>query len=237
MVPNCTAAPTVPNTSRATHPSHGDESLRIPRNSAKARWIIAVLRHRHFTSLADLNEVIAGLVARLNDKPFKKLQGSRSSLVTELVQLALRPLSPTRDEFATWKRAKVSIDSHLEVDHHYYSVPYQLAGSVVEMRLSATTDEVFMKSQRVASHLRSYSKGRHVSEPAHLPDSHRRYLEWTPGRIVNWASKNGPSTALFVEGLMASRPTLNRGPLGPGRDASCQEVFTRTSRGCLRAST
>lgn len=77
------------------------------------RWIIAVLRHRRFTSLAELNEVIATLVTRLNDKPFKKLEGSRASLFRELDQPALRPLPATRYEFATWRRAKVNIDYHL----------------------------------------------------------------------------------------------------------------------------
>ena len=190
-----------------------------PRDKAKVeagvqlaeRWIIAVLRHRRFTSLAELNEVIAGLVTRLNDKPFKKLEGSRSSLFLELDRPVLRPLPATRYEFATWRRAKVNIDYHVEVDHHYYSVPYQLSGSVVEVRLTNATVEVFAKSRRVASHLRSYQRGRHVTESAHMPDSHRRYLEWTPGRIVSWASKNGPATALFIEELLHSRPHPEQG--------------------------
>ena len=190
-----------------------------PRDKAKVeagvqlaeRWIIAVLRHRRFTSLAQLNEVIAGLVTRLNDKPFTKLEGSRASLFAELDQPALRPLLATRYEFATWRRSKVNIDYHVELDHHYYSVPYQLAGQVVEVRLTSSVVEVFSKSQRVASHVRSHAKGRHVTDAGHMPDSHRRYLEWTPGRIVNWAQKNGPSTARFIEGLLASRPHPEQG--------------------------
>jgi transposase len=155
--------------------------------------------------------VIKGLVERLNEKPFKKIQGSRASLFAELDQPALRALPPTRYEFATWRLAKVNIDYHVEVERHYYSVPYQLAGSVVEVRLTSSVVEVFAKHQRVASHLRSYQKGRHVTESAHMPDSHRRYLEWTPGRIVAWAQKNGPATAAFIEGLMASRPHPEQG--------------------------
>ena len=170
-----------------------------------------MLRHRHFTSLAQLNEVIATLVTRLNDKPFKKLEGSRASLFAELDQPALRPLPATRYEFATWRRSKVNIDYHVELDQHYYSVPYQLAGQVVEVRLTGSLVEVFFKSQRVASHVRSYLKGRHVTDAGHMPDSHRRYLEWTPGRIVNWAEKNGPATARFIEGLLASRPHPEQG--------------------------
>ncbi len=110
------------------------------------------------------------------------------------------------------------------------------------MRLTSTTVEVFMKSQRVASHLRSYLKGRHVTEPAHMPDSHRRFLEWTPGRIVSWAQKNGPSTAAFVEALMTSRPHPEQGfrsALGvmrlakkysPARlEAACERALTLKS--------
>jgi transposase len=190
-----------------------------PRDKAKVeagvqlaeRWIIAVLRHRRFTSLAELNEVIATLVTRLNEKPFKKLEGSRAALFKELDSPALRPLPAQRYEFATWRLAKVNIDYHVEVERHYYSVPYQLAGQVVEVRLTSSVVEVFSKNKRVASHLRSYDKGRHVTDAAHMPDSHRRYLEWTPGRIVHWAEKNGPSTAAFVDALMTSRPHPEQG--------------------------
>ncbi len=175
------------------------------------RWIIAVLRHRRFTSLAELNEVIAGLVARVNDKPFKKMEGSRASLFDELDKPALRPLPDEPYEFATWKLARASIDYHLEFERHYYSVPYQLAGQVVEVRASASTIEAFSNNRRVASHPRSYLKGRHTTDPAHMPASHRRHLEWTPERIVAWATTNGPSTGAFVEALMASRPHPEQG--------------------------
>ena len=190
-----------------------------PRDKAKVesgvqlveRWIIAVLRHRRFTSLSELNEVIAGLVARVNDKPFKKMEGSRASLFDELDKPALRPLPDEPYEFATWKLARASIDYHLEFERHYYSVPYQLAGQVVEVRASASTIEAFSNNRRVASHPRSYLKGRHTTDPAHMPASHRRHLEWTPERIVAWATMNGPSTGAFVEALMASRPHPEQG--------------------------
>jgi len=190
-----------------------------PRDKAKVeagvqlveRWIIAALRKQRFTSLAALNETIGELVEALNAKPFKKLEGSRSSLFHQIDQPALRPLPRDPYEFASWRAAKVNIDYHVEVDRHYYSVPYQLAGQVVEVRLTSSTVEIFAKHQRVASHLRSYQRGRHATQSAHMPDSHRRYLEWTPGRIVTWAQKNGPETAAFVAALMKSRPHPEQG--------------------------
>jgi transposase len=63
-----------------------------PRDKAKVeagvlvaeRWILAALRNRTFYSLAEANIAIAGRVAWLNDRPFRKLDGSRASLFREI---------------------------------------------------------------------------------------------------------------------------------------------------------
>jgi transposase len=110
-----------------------------PRDKAKVeagvllaeRWIIARLRHRRFTSLAEANSAIRDCVAEINARTFKKMDGSRAELFDVIDRPALRPLPATRYEFATWKKAKVNIDYHVELERHYYSVPYQLAGKVV----------------------------------------------------------------------------------------------------------
>jgi transposase len=190
-----------------------------PRDKAKAesgvllaeRWIIARLRHRHFTSLGEANAAISECVAFINSRPFKKLDGSRKILFEALDRPALRPLPPERYEFATWRQAKVNIDYHIEADHHYYSVPYQLVGKVVYVRSSATTIEAFYSSKRVASHLRSFKRGQFTTDPAHMPESHRRYAQWTPSRIINWASTTGPSAAKLVEAIIKSRPHPEQG--------------------------
>ena len=190
-----------------------------PRDKAKVevgvqvvqRWILARLRKRRFFSLIELNTAIRELLAGLNRKPFKKLPGSRQSTFEELDRPALRPLPATRYQFAIWKTATVNLDYHIEVDHHYYSVPYQLARDVVDVRTSEATVEVFRRGRRVASHLRSREQGRHTTTDAHMPESHRRYLEWTPGRIVRWAEGTGPQTAALVSAVMEGRPHPEQG--------------------------
>lgn len=192
---------------------------RKPRDKAKAeqgvllteRWILAALRNRTFFSLAEANRAIAERVAWLNSRPFKKLEGSRASLFAELDGPALRPLPARRYEYATWKAAKVSIDYHVEVGRHYYSVPYGLVGERVDVRASARTIEVFARGRRVASHLRSSAVGRHTTETAHMPESHRRHLEWTPGRLVAWGEQTGPATGALVAAILRSRPHPEQG--------------------------
>ena len=175
------------------------------------RWVLARLRKRTFFSLAELNAAIKELLAWINDRPFKKLQGSRRRLFEELDRPALRPLPATRYQFAVWKTATVNLDYHVEADHHYYSVPYQLARDVVDVRISATTVEIFRRGRRVSSHLRSSARGHHTTTPEHMPESHRRHLEWTPGRLVRWAEGTGPRTAALVTAVMESRPHPEQG--------------------------
>jgi transposase len=176
------------------------------------RWIMARLRNHRFRSIGEINIAVRKLVAWINARPFKKLPGSRRSLFEEIDRPALRPLPPSRYEFALWRNQKVNIDYHVEVraDRHYYSVPYRLVGEVVEVRVSAATVEVFHRHRRVASHARSYRPG-YSTDPAHMPESHRRHAEWTPGRIVSWAGKTGPATARLVEAVMAARPHPEQG--------------------------
>jgi transposase len=185
-----------------------------PRDKAKAeggvllveRWIMARLRDERFTSLGEANLAVGSLARWVNDRPFKKLAGSRRSVFSEIDRPALRPLPATRYEFATWRTATIHIDYHIELraDRHYYSVPYRLVSERVEVRTSAATVEIFHRHRRVASHVRSYTPG-YTTEPAHMPESHRRHAEWTPGRIVSWAAQSGPATAKLVDTILVAR--------------------------------
>jgi transposase len=186
---------------------------RKPRDKAKVeagvllvgRWILARLRHRRFFSLAELNQAIRELLVDLNQRPFKKLTGSRRSLFEDLDRPALRLLPARQYEFATWKQATVSIDYHVEVARHLYSVPYQLVGRRLDIRLTGTVVEVFHSGRRVASHRRAQWPQRYTTESAHMPASHRAYLEWTPSRILHWAQQSGPKTAELVDGVLSTR--------------------------------
>jgi transposase len=190
-----------------------------PRDKAKVeagvlvveRWILARLRNRSFFSLTQLNSAIRQLLEQLNQKPFKKLPGSRRSVFESLDKPALRALPCEAYEYAEWRKARVNIDYHLEVQGHYYSVPYQLCKQQLDVRLTAKTIECFNKGKRVASHVRSYQKGKHTTLKAHMPKAHQQYLEWTPQRMLNWAEKTGSYTAELIETILNSRPHPQQG--------------------------
>jgi len=183
---------------------------RKPRDKAKAesgvllaeRWIMAKLRNRTFYSLDSLNEAVGELLQRLNGKAFQKLEGSRSSLFEEHERPRLRALPAERYCYAQWKKARVNIDFHVDVERHYYSVPYALIHEVVDVRLTATVVEFLHKGIRVASHRRSFTRGGATTLKEHMPPRFAKMLEWTPERLMNWAEKTGPATRELVAGIM-----------------------------------
>ena len=190
-----------------------------PRDKAKVesavfvaeRWILASLRNHDFFSIRELNQVLFRSLEDLNTRKFQKLDTTRKALFESLDKPALKPLPSVPYEYAEWKKARVNIDYHAEVDRHYYSVPYQLAREQVDIRLTATTVEILFKNTRMASHVRSYHKGSFTTVKEHMPKSHQRYLEWTPSRLLHWAEKIGPKTSQLVTQIMQNRPHPEQG--------------------------
>lgn len=196
---------------------------RKPKDKAKVevgvqivqRWILAVLRHETFFSLAALNGRIRSLLDRLNNRPMRSYRASRRELFEKIDRPALRPLPDRRFVFAEWKIAKVSIDYHVELEGHSYSVPHALVGERVELRFTAATLEVYCRGQRVASHTRHgphhRSPGRHSTQSSHMPKAHQKHLEWTPSRLVHWGESVGASTGELVAAILADRPHPEQG--------------------------
>jgi len=184
-----------------------------PKDKAKAevavqiveRWIMARLRHQTFFTLAALNEAISVLLDALNNRPFKKLPGTRLSQFKQLDQPALKPLPVRRYHFADIKQARVHIDYHIEYGKHYYSVPHHLVKQVVEVQASAHTVAVYCRGERVASHVRSHRHGAHTTSSEHMPDAHRHMHEWSAERFIHWATEIGEETRAIVVHLLGEK--------------------------------
>jgi transposase len=187
---------------------------RRPRDKSKVetgvqiaeRHILAALRDQRFFSIGELNQAIGPLLAKLNEKPFQKLEGSRNGWFEAYEKPKLLALPAHPFELATWSTAQVNIDYHVVVDNHFYSVPYTLVHQQIEVRLTDKTVELFKAGKRVAAHLRSHQPGRATTLEEHRPKSHQKYLQWTPGRMIEWARTIGPDCAKVVEKILQDRP-------------------------------
>ena len=190
-----------------------------PRDKAKVegvvliaqRWILARLRNITCFSIDEMNEHIARLVADLNSRVMKRYGKSRRDLFDDLDRPAITALPTDRFIHGDWSKAQVRLDYHVPADHHDYSVPYQRATDDVEIRLSASTVEVFYKGKRCASHVRSFEYGGTTTNPEHLPASHRKYLEESDASFETWAETIGPRTVELVRVILIERPHPEHG--------------------------
>jgi len=211
---------------------------RKPKDKAKVeaailiveRWLLGRLRNHNFYGLAELNHAIRDLLHHLNEiRPFRRLGVTRRQLLEELDRPFLKSLPVEPYIFAEWRARRVGVDYHVDVDGHFYSVPYRFAREQLEVRLTARTVEVFSKGERIAAHMRISSNGKHTTQPDHMPSSHRRYADWTIERIRREAAGIGPSTALLCDLILEHRPHPEQGfraclgivrltrPFGPDR--------------------
>jgi transposase len=192
---------------------------RKPRDKAKAevgvqvaqRWILARLRNQLFYSLAELNARIKELLRELNGRAMRAYGASRRQLFERLDQPVLAPLPASRFVYGEWHFKKPGIDYHVDVEGHYYSAPHTLSDETFDVRVSASTVELWLRGKRIASHVRSHRKGRHSTNPAHMPASHRAHAEWSPSRLIRWATKVGPETATLVALILRDRPHPEQG--------------------------
>jgi transposase len=192
---------------------------RKPRDKAKVevgvliieRYVLARLRKTRFFSLADLNGAMREIVADLNARVMRKLGVSRIELLQKIELPVLKALPSEPYQYAEWKKCRVAPDYHVEVDHHYYSVPSRLIREQVEARITDATIEIFHKGTRIASHVRSHLQNRHTTIQQHMPSAHRRYAEWTPSRMMRHAASIGPGTIALVEAIMKAKPHPEQG--------------------------
>jgi hypothetical protein len=172
-------------------------------------WLLEWLRGQCFFSFVELNRAIAGRVRILAERPFQGRPGSRASDFEEWDKPALRPLPTARFELAAYATRRVPDNYHVEYDGFYYSVPYTLYKQEVTIRATGTMIEVISENrERVALHQKRRSGSRYVTEPAHMPEKHRRQHEnnrRTGREYLEWAATIGQNTRMVIERMLKAQ--------------------------------
>ncbi len=175
-------------------------------------WILAALRNEHFFSFEEAGSAVAEKREELNDKPFKKRPGCRRSAYEEEEREFMQPLPAQPYEPAVWKTAKVSRDYTVSDGTNLYSVPYDLIGEQVDIRLTKDTVEVFFRGGRVASHVRAKTYQRDaIVKREHMPEAHRKYLSYNKDEFLSWAEQTGPSVLKVFRSFLDSGKAPEQG--------------------------
>ncbi len=170
------------------------------------RWLLARLRNQTFFSIEALNVALEKLIPNFINKKMKRLDKSRLELFLELDKPALKQLPSFDYEYREFKMLKVNIDYHIALDKSFYSVPYQLLHKKVEVWYSNKIVDIYFEGKKIATHPKTSVKGKYMTQAEHMASSHKKYLEWNPGKILNWGKTIGDSTVKLLDLIMKRRP-------------------------------
>jgi len=164
------------------------------------RWILAALRDRTFFSVDELNDAIATLLDKYNNKVIKRLGKNRTQLFEENDKPYLQTLPSNRFIYKEFKIATVNIDYHIELLKCFYSVPFRYLKEKVEIRYSTTLVEIYHKSKLIATHPRLYKPNDTSTLKEHMPLNHQyQHEKMNPQRLKNWAASVGGNAGIFVQ--------------------------------------
>lgn len=168
-------------------------------------WILAALRNETFFSFAEAKEAVAEKLEALNSFPFKKREGNRREAYLMEEKEFMQPLPVNPYEPSAWSEQKVLLDYTVTDGLNKYSVPYDLIGERVSVRMTRDAVEVFFNGNRVATHVREKARKRDpITKPSHMPESHRQYLTYTKEDFLSWAETIGPETEKVVRFFLES---------------------------------
>ncbi|MCG9968387.1 IS21 family transposase [Pelotomaculum terephthalicicum JT] len=172
-------------------------------------WLLGWLRNQQFFSFGELNSAIRYRLSELVRRPYQKRPGTRLSVFNELDRPKLRPLALSPFETADMKLRTVPDNYHVEYDGFYYSVPYTSYRQKVTIRATSTSIEVFDSNRiRIASHARRYCGKRYVTDPAHMPEHHRKYWDakqFNGSRYRLWAENIGENTLYVIDKMLTAQ--------------------------------
>jgi hypothetical protein len=65
---------------------------------------------------------------------------------------------------------------------------------------------IYFEGKEVATHPRLYKRGGYSTQKVHMSSAHQKYLEWSPGRIMNWGLTIGKHTSKLLQTIMDRKP-------------------------------
>jgi len=201
-------------------------------------WITAALRDRKFFSLEEARRAVIEKLEELNSRPFQKKPGNRVTAYEEEEKAWMIPLPTVPFEPSTWSHPKVSTDYLISDGKNKYSVPYDLIGEHVDVRLTRNLVEVFFQGTRVALHVRLVAAQRDpVVKPEHMPEAHRRFLSYNEHDFTEWAASVGPNTLKIVRYFMQKGRAVEQGfkPCASLQKYAKQYGNERLEDACARA--
>jgi len=208
--------------------------VRRPRDKASAessvnvsyKRIYGYLAEETWGSITELNDAIAERLAEINDELRRRDGSTRRERFDAEEAQALGPLPAERFEEVEWRTAKVQRNYHVTCESQHYSVPYQLAGQLLRVRITASAVTVFDGTVVVASHPRKTGrKGQYSTNKEHVPPAHREiHGLWSRSWFIDRARRIGPATEQVIT------QAIDRKQIEAQAYQDCQNILTHLAK-------
>lgn len=207
--------------------------------------ILGYLLEDIWTTLDDVNDAIFERLHEVNHD-IRRPDGTNRYERYEAEELPhLNPLPAEAFEEVTWKELKVGRNYHVTTDYQHYSVPYELAGQQLRVRIMTTSVTIFNNQQVVAEHRRRFGrKGQYSTIPEHVPPQHKEISGlWSRRWFLQRASTFGPATTAVITQILdryeieaqsyldCQNILGNLGRNKPKLEAACQQVLDMRGTG------
>ena len=160
--------------------------------------VMAPLRHRTFFSVEEANKAYWEQLHELNEEVTPHFKASRREMFERLEQSVLKPLRSKPYQFGIWQPARVRSDYTVRLGTCHYSVPYVYTGVLAGVKIMEDLVEIYYQDHKIASHQRLHHEHGLSMEHSHLAPEHKKYVEWTPAKILQQAEGIGPHATAFV---------------------------------------
>ena len=177
--------------------SHAEGSVRFAET-----WILASLRDRKFFSFDEAKSAVAEKLEALNNREISSRKGWTRKTAFEAEEKSyLQPLPVVPYEPSVWVVGnKVGTDYLVSDGTNKYSVPFDLIGEPVDIKLTKAMVEVYYKGDRVATHIRhQIAEHDPIIKLEHMPESHRQYLKYNSEDFLAWGQNAGPNVHKAVQ--------------------------------------
>jgi len=164
--------------------------------------IFAPLRNQVFYSLKSLNEAIGELLKAHNGKHFQNRPISRRELFDQEEKELLGLLAADRYQIKQSKEVTVMKNGFVQLNKHYYSVPYRFIGRKVKVIYSPSEVSVFYNRERIAYHRYSTKQFSHSTIKEHMASTHQFVSDWTPDKFTGWAASISPVVKEYITRIL-----------------------------------
>lgn len=161
---------------------------------------------REFHSLAHANEQLhAWIMSEAGNRVHGSTRERPLTLFAQTEQALLQALPAMPPECATWAKAKLHPNCHVQFEYCAYSAPFGLIGQTLWLEITPHALRIYREHALVAIHPRLFKRGEKSTLEDHLPPDTQAWLMRDPQWCLVEARGIGPACLALIESLFGNR--------------------------------